>query len=197
MKISRMIVAFVCFVGLTQLVWSQSGRVAAAGNHQQGIPGFLDPQTGMFSTKLQSPGGSVDDTSSAAAVVYWGTYVVTLTISISSTLPSGSIVTCSASLAVSDFGSGGSEGTYYEDGSALATGTGSTRTCKVTIPYSWLVLNGPTDMVSISYDVSALTTYTVGTVTKDASFRDASRSVGTFSMPAVGAITNLSYAPRL
>jgi hypothetical protein len=196
MKISRMIVALVCFVGLTQLVWSQNGKVAAVGNQSHGIPGFLDPQTGTFSTRVQSASESADG-EPVTAVTYWGTYVATFTISISSTFPTGTVFDCSTSLSTGDFGSNGSEGSYSEEGSAIATGSGSTRTCKVVIPYSWLLLNGPTDTVNISYSVSAISTGTVGTVTTAVALRTASRSVGSSAMPAVGAITNLTYAPRL
>jgi hypothetical protein len=84
-----------------------------------------------------------------AAAVFGGTITITLTITVKSVGITN--VNCSAETSVLDSPSTG--GSFWsESDSAPATGT-TTRTCKLTIPYSWSLLTGATDTMSTSYNV--------------------------------------------
>ena len=60
MRIAKLMLVCVCLAGLTQLVWSQSSSVLKT--HERGIPGFLDPKTGMFTARVQSQEPTADVT---------------------------------------------------------------------------------------------------------------------------------------
>jgi hypothetical protein len=78
---------------------------------------------------------------------------------------------------------------FDESNTVAATGTGSTRTCKLTIPYAWSLTTQSTDNMSTTYSVSA-TTGTSGLPQ-----RTATRSpLDTRKVPANGATTALTAA---
>jgi hypothetical protein len=73
-----------------------------------------------------------------------------------------------------------------------ATGTGTTRTCKLSIPYAWSLTTPSTDSMHTSYSVLG------STGTTGLPQRSASRSpLDTRKVPANGAITALTAAVTL
>ena len=85
-----------------------------------------------------------------AVATYTGTFVLNFTISIKSSIPASYPIQCSASFMPTDIGSG-----YFfnEEKTVLAIHSGSTGSCSITVPYSW-VLSSSTAPVSTTYTVS-------------------------------------------
>jgi hypothetical protein len=101
MRIAKLMLVCVCLAGLTQLVWSQSSSVLKT--HERGIPGFLDPKTGMFTARVQSQEPTADVTPSAVTTIdYTGTWTFIIHITVSSVIPSTAVITCEANLSVTD-----------------------------------------------------------------------------------------------
>lgn len=159
-------------------VWGQGANMPA----KPGILGYLDPHTGAF---RPVPAAAQDDTEPPAATTFTGTITVTITITVKST--SVSTFTCTAGVSVLD---GTTSPVFFDESNTVAaTGTGSTRTCKLTIPYAWSLTTQSTDNMSTTYTVSA-TTGTSGLPQ-----RTATRSpLDTRKVPASGATTALTAA---
>jgi hypothetical protein len=197
MRMSKLILVCVCLAGVTQLVWSQNGSLNAAPvGRAHGIPGYLDPRTGTFSTKVQADAQSSEnpELTPAVATEVFGVWYIQLTISLYTTPASGDIVVCGANLDVGDtypaFG-------YEEEGATQATVSGSTATCTVTIPYLWYLATPKTDMVTVTYDVSLYHAYTVGTATQANISRTTSHTIGSYAVPGDGVHTTTAASPRI
>jgi hypothetical protein len=197
MRMLKMIFVLVCVVGLTQLIWSQNGSSASErterDTHARGIPGYLDPRTGTFTTKAQSVPGNQEGALDPTLTNYYGTYVITLTITISSNISTSDVIVCTASLSTDDPGGG----LFSEDAAAVASRSGNTATCKVVIPYSWFLTTPGTDLVSIDYGADSFHLFTVGSVNQVNTIRGTHRFLGSFPVQPIGSIINLSYPARL
>jgi hypothetical protein len=144
MKITKLLSICVCCVLVAPAIWGQ----AANGPSKPEILGYLDPHTGAFRPVPQASEDIVD----ATFTTFTGTITVTLTITVKSTgLTSFS---CTADVGVLDQISS-TPRDYTESGTAAATGTGTTRTCKVTIPYAWALGTQASDTMTTSYTVFA------------------------------------------
>lgn len=84
---------------------------------------------------------------SAATTPTTGTYTIHFTITIASDIPTADAISCNSELEVT----GDGVGTIVESAGALATRSGSTATCTVTIPYSWTLETPATDKLLVSY----------------------------------------------
>src|SRR5208282_2759124 len=82
-----------------------------------------------------------------------GVYSLTFNLTIASTLPAGSTITCKAQIVPSQAVIGPIQQTPVpmEMAAGVATVTGSTATCTVEIPFSWTV-NSARNGVSLSYE---------------------------------------------
>jgi hypothetical protein len=113
---------------------------------------LLAPLAALAATPLRHGGSS-----SSSAVS--GVYSVTFNLTIASTLPTGSTITCRAQIAPNQSGSysfGQSSATLVETATGIATVSGSTATCTVEIPFAWTV-SSTRNGVLLSYEVDALT----------------------------------------
>ena len=86
----------------------------------------------------------------APAVTVAGTVNVTITITVRTT--SLTNFTCSIAVSVLETSTTGVL-TFEESNTVAATGTGSTRTCKLSIPYSWSLATPTADTMMTSYTV--------------------------------------------
>jgi hypothetical protein len=165
---------------LCWLIAAASAALGQATNSQAkpGILGYLDPHTGAFrpfTPEVQ------DDAEATAPLTVTGTVSVTITITVKTTGLTN--FTCSIDVLTSDIGTGTS---FVETNTVAATGSGSTRTCKLSIPYSWSLASQPTDTMT--------TTYTVLSGT-NALGRLSSRSpLDTRKVPSNGGTTTLTAA---
>lgn len=178
MKITRLLLIGMCCVVVVPAVWAQTANRPS----KAGILGYLDPHTGAF---RPVPLATEDDVEPAALTTFTGTITVTLNITVKSTGLSNFL--CTADVFVLDALTT-TPRDYVETVGAVASGSGTTRTCKLTLPYAWGLLTQSSDSMTTSYFVTATGT-TVGT----------ERSSGlspldTRKVPASGATTALTAA---
>jgi hypothetical protein len=124
------------------------------------------------------------------AQAYYGRLNFAITITLSTAVPSGDSVLCSADASVSD----PTNSTNSEHFEALATVSGSTATCNLTIPYEWLLSTPGSDSISATYGVSIVSTTsaTVGFA------RSGTHGLPTVTgVPVSGSVTSYTAQTRL
>ena len=141
MRIANVLLIGLCCLAVAP-AWAQTANNAA----KTGVLGFFDPQTGAF-RPAQTVG---EDVEPAAVATFGGTINVTLTITVKTVGITN--VTCSAQVNALDGTT--SFTSYFETDTVAATGTGATRSCKLSIPYSWSLASQATDFMSTSYSVT-------------------------------------------
>jgi hypothetical protein len=166
------------YLGLTSVALGQKPKQA---HPTPGILGYFDPQTGTFKPLIEP-----EDLANPAVIApTTGKFVFDLTIKIASAGLTTATVSCGATVIIG--GTTPSDG-YEEDVTGVAsTGSGASRSCSVTIPYSWLLSSPATDAISIVYYVIAINDTTFAE-------RDSSHTVGTIKVPATGATTTETFA---
>ena len=122
-------------------VWGQTEN----GPAKPGILGFLDPRTGAF---RPVPAGAEE--SPDALTTFTGTITVTLTITLKTTTLTN--ITCLEEVSVVDAATT-SPRFLAESDTVVATGTGTTRTCKLSIPYAWALATQSSDNMNTSHSV--------------------------------------------
>jgi hypothetical protein len=178
MRITKLLLICMCCVMVAPTVWAQT----ATSQAKPGILGYLDPHTGAFRPVPAAAEESVD---APAAAVFTGTITLTITVTLKTTGLTN--ITCSEEVSVTD-------GTSFfaESNSVAGTGTGTTRTCKLSIPYSWGLTSQASDNMTTSYVVVGATG-TTGLPTRSSTHAP----VDTRKVPANGAITALTAAVTL
>lgn len=146
-RISGMILVGICFALLTQPAWGQ------LRTQNQALPGHF------HNGAVKPTPNAIDDNpdvGQAALTTFGGTFVFKITITVKSTLGTDTIA-CSAGLDVIDQNPTTFvvTGTWEEGAAVAAVRSGGTATCTVTIPYSWSLANGSTDMVNLDYEIAA------------------------------------------
>jgi hypothetical protein len=180
MRITKLLLICMCCVMVAPTVWAQT----ATSQAKPGILGYLDPHTGAF---RPVPAAAEETTEAPAAPTVTGTVTVTLTITLKTTGLTN--ITCSEELSVADTSSFSS---FAESNSVAATGTGTTRTCKLSIPYSWGLTTASNDSMTTSYAVVGFTG-TTGLPQRSSSHFP----LDTRKVPANGAITALTASVTL
>lgn len=181
MRIAKQLLLYACCLGIAApAAWGQAANSQATS----GILGYLDPHTGAF--RPIAPAVE-DDALSPAATVVGGTITLTITITVKTTTLTN--FTCSAAVSVLDNLATGSPTTFSESNTVAATGTGTTRTCKLSIPYSWSLATATTDTMATNYTVLGSTGATG--LPQRTSLRS---PVDSRKVPANGAITALTAA---
>ena len=144
MRISKLLLTCMCWLLGGAAVWGQ----AANGRDKPGILGHYDPQTRVFRPLPQARDGAAEP---PALTTVTGTITVTFTITIKSTgiaNPGCVVIT-----GTDDGATTGNPRSFSEFGIVAATGSGSTRTCTVSIPYSWGLATQSTDMMRTGYEI--------------------------------------------
>jgi hypothetical protein len=178
MRTSKVLLICLCCLIGAPAVWGQAANPQA--NH--GILGYLDPQTGAF-RMLPAVDNSVEP---PALTTFTGTINLTITVTVKTTGITNVICTMGVSVADSSFAR-----SFIESDTVAATGTGTTRTCKLSIPYSWALATQSTDTMTTDYAVTGAAS-TTGTTPP---IRSTSlSSYDTRKVPASGAITTLTAA---
>lgn len=184
MRIKKLLLICMCCLIAAPAVWGQAANRPA----KPGILGYFDPQTGAF--RPVQPAAEEDaDLAAATATTFTGTITVTLTI----TLKTAGLttITCEADVLAEDALTT-IPITLDESNVVVATGTGTTRTCKLTIPYAWSLTTQPSDSMMTSYSVFG------GAGTTGLPQRRSSRNtLDTRKVPANGAMTMLTAAVTL
>lgn len=180
MKTRNLLLICVCCLFIAPVVFGQAANSPA----KAGILGYLDPTTGAF---RRLPQVADDDTVPPPLTTYGGTITVTLTITVKSTALT--TFSCTAEVSVEDEITTTPRG-YEESGNSAATGSGSTRTCVVTIPYSWSLGTQSSDSMVISY-------VAFGSNTTGGQRVSGLSPLETVKVPANGATTALTAAVTL
>jgi hypothetical protein len=184
MRITKLLLICICCLLAVSTVWGQSANSQA----KPGILGYLDPHTGAF--RPVAPPSEDAAIEPPALTTFTGTITVTITV----TLKTAGLtnVVCSADTSVTDAITT-SPRIFAEQDTMLATGTGSTRTCKLSIPYSWALASQATDSISTSYTVTGS-----GSTTTAPPIRSSSLDpMDTRKVPANGATTALTASVTL
>jgi hypothetical protein len=145
MRMSKVIfVTLFCLVGLTPLVWSQSQDQplanGAAVRQNHGVPGFLDPQTGTFTTHLQTASPTVQ-LPNTTRVIFRLIFPISININ---DQPAGNSVACDVDIFTSD-------NSYSDSGSVVGNASG----CTVTILAQWDLATPNTDTIFVSFGISS------------------------------------------
>ena len=178
MRITKLLLICLCCVMVAPAVWGQTEN----GPAKPGILGFLDPHTGAF---RPVPTGADEGPDAYALTTFTGTITVTLTITLKTTGLTN--ITCSEEVTVLD-AAATSPRFFAETDSVTATGSGATRTCKLSIPYAWALATQSSDSMSTTYDV-------LGSGATVPPQRTSLLSpLDTRKVPANGTITNLTAA---
>lgn len=183
MRITKLLLICLCCVMMAPAVWSQTAGDAA----KPGILGYLDPRTGAF---RPVPGVAEEDSDLAAAAT---TFTGTITVAVTITLKTAGLtkITCSEEVSVIDAITTSAR-VFSESDTVAATGTGTTRTCKLAIPYSWGLATQASDSMSTSLVVSG-TAGTTGVPARTSSVSP----LDTRKVPANGVVTALTAAVTL
>jgi hypothetical protein len=181
MRITKLLLICVCCVMVAPAGWGQT----AHGPAKPGILGYLDPQTGAF---RPVPSATEEGPDAYALTTFTGTITVTITITLKTTGLTN--ITCSEEVSVLD--SVATSARFFgESNSVAATGTGATRTCKLSIPYAWALATQSSDSMSTAYAVIGITGTGLPQRTSSLSPLD------TRKVPANGTTTALTAAVTL
>jgi hypothetical protein len=183
MRTTKLLLICIFCVMVAQAVWGQTVNSQA----QPGILGYLDPHTGAF--RPVAPAAEADADLVPALTTFTGTINVTLTITLKTTGLTN--ISCTEGVSVLDAITTGAR-ILAESNSVLATGTGTTRTCKLSIPYSWGLSTQSSDNMTTTYTVVG-TTGTAGVPLRSSTLSP----LDTRKVPANGTITALTAAVTL
>jgi hypothetical protein len=181
MRITKLLLICMCCVMVAPTVWAQTANSQA----KPGILGYLDPHTGAF---RPVPAVAEESPDAPAATTFTGTISVTITITLKTTGLTN--IVCSQEVIVVDGGTAPS--IFSESNSVAATGSGTTRTCKLSIPYSWSLTTQSSDNMTTSYVVVG-TTGTTGLPSRSSTHSP----LDTRKVPVNGATTTLTAAVTL
>jgi hypothetical protein len=157
-------------LSLSSAACAQSDETAVS---QSPLHGHRDPKTGVF-----HPDNAVVPEPAAVSPIT-GTFSVTLHITLKTAVPSGDKVGCSADVLADDTTTSG-DTSYTEEVSALATVSGSTATCVMTIPFSWLFPSGTVhEILTGSYSAMIFNPSTAATFLTRSSGSDFVDAAGT------------------
>jgi hypothetical protein len=191
MNCSKMMLLCICFVAFTPLLWSQNANHPMGHSRTAGVLGYLDPQTGAFRPVQRHPVS--EDAIAEGTVTITGTFVFNFSITLDTPVPSGDIVACYASADTYD---DIRETGLDESASVQASVKGSTASCKVTIPYSWLMASPSSDTIELGYTIVIVNPS--ATLGLEAATRDSSHSINpAFPVPASGTTTTVSISATI
>jgi hypothetical protein len=136
---------------------------------------------------LKAPDVGPDNLPPAASFIT-GKFVFTITIHVNPGVPTTSKIYCSASATTSEASS-----FFFDDGAALATRTGGTATCSMTLFYGWFLATSASDKVAIGVSVTSA----IGTLgTPPYETLESSQSL-LMAVPASGATTPVSVTTAI
>jgi hypothetical protein len=184
MNITKLLLICMCCVIAVSSVWSQTANTSA----NSGVLGYWDPHTGAFRPVTTAVEEGFPD--AASLMTFGGT--ITLTITITLKTSSLTTITCSEQVSVVDAATTGTPRVFSESNTVAATGTGTTRTCKLSIPYSWGLATQSSDNMTTSYSVFGATG-TTGLPQRTSLLNP----LDTRKVPANGAITALTASVTL
>jgi len=173
MRISKLVFVCVCLIGLTQIGWSQNQPLS---KQTRGIPGFLDPRSGTFTTRAQSAGTNSEGAEPALTTILAR---LIFNFTILNDQPANATTSCTVTLSTLD----DSSGLFYDE-SATAIATENGTACKVTILFSWALASPTTDTISVDYHIASYQAITVGGTSTPEALRTADHSIANIPVPS-------------
>ena len=193
MLVPKTLFVCICVVGVALIGWGQHRTDAIPANGNHGIPGFLDPQHGTFTTRVQSPSTEGEPTPTVTEVA--GTFNINLSITVSSPFPSGAVIACFGSVSVYNDSNSSVEEDAQAVGSAPKSGSS---TCNLSMPYAWFLSSASTDTLYYSYRAEIVQNIPIGSAPNVTYSRYSYVSPnGGMPVPANGAITTIAAVMRL
>jgi len=183
MRITKLFLICICCLMAVSVVSGQSANSQA----KPGILGYLDPHTGAF-RPIAPPVDEAAVIEPPAITVFGGTINVTITVTVKSVGMTN--VICSIGTSVNDNVTTITPRFFDESDSVVATGTGATRTCKLSIPYSWGLATQASDSMTTTYSVVGAASATGALPTRSSGLSP----LDTRKVPANGTITTLTAA---
>ena len=155
---------------------------------QTPVLGYVDPATGKF--HLATPESTPDADIAATVAPTTGKLVFSFIIRIASSVPSSDAIVCVAdSTALERPTATNPRAVYLEEASAVGSRSGSTATCTVSIPYSWLLATPASDTLTLHYAVGAGTSTAVAINVA----RKSAHQLPVTKVPATGATTTATF----
>jgi hypothetical protein len=161
--------ANIILAGITAFAGSLFPFTSQAGDAAQGLPGFLNPSTGVFTSRPVL-------TPAAAAISATATITISFTVKINTAIPIAQTITCSGT--ISSFDSSFSNSAFGQSNVVKSSATAGT--CTITIPYIWQIA-AATTMMNVSASIATSNGFSVGSVS-----RNASATVAPFAVPVKG-----------
>ena len=181
--------ALVLIAGSSHLLFGQAAN--KSGN--AGILGYLDATTGAFRPIAQK----ALQTTAANVAPTTGTFVVNFAITIQSSFPANTTITCSVTANADNVSTNpvGSS-VFIEQASTTAAISGASASCSVTIPYSWTLATPASDHVGLGYTITA-STPAAAPIVALTTLRYSSQEIATIPVPASGTTTTQSVAATI
>jgi hypothetical protein len=127
-----------------------------------GIPGYLDPRTGNFTTKAENSGANAqansEESLSGTPILFRENFIFSIS---AQDVPASAVIFCYASIYTND-----TNGSFYETNTVVATRSGSSASCTVPILAKWTLVNPTTDMISASFEAYSEQAVPVGSTTE-------------------------------
>lgn len=179
--------------GLAVSAFAQSDLPKLPAPHRK-VFGYQDVKTGVF-----HPMNKIEPDVTTAPTT--GTIELTITVTLKTTVPTGGSVYCSTELdATSQDDATFSIVDYIETSFSVAKVTGTTATCTVTTPYSWIIPKASatqTNALTGVYTVGILPPATTTSVIEEEDYRTSTGPFGGTTIPATGAITKYTLSATL
>jgi hypothetical protein len=147
MKLTQAFLVCLCVLGATDLAWSQVKEPAG-----RPIPGYLDPATGKFTTRIAHAATAQPDPAagvSSTSVFFREDFQIY----IANYDQKGTSAICSVDMTSYD----DAGGTYDEVSSVFATAVGSGFSCDVPVLTLWTLQTPTTDMITATVTVTVYT----------------------------------------
>ncbi len=171
-------------LGITMAAFAQQSPA------KPGVPGYYNPKTHTFTARVTR---ETSPEPAATSKTYTGTIKFTIDTTLKTPVAAGQELLCSASADVEDAASGAF---YEENASEPAVVSGSTATCIVNLPYSWLLEDGAADPVQVSYELIILPSSSSSAT--QYSSRDHSATLPSLAaVPGIGATTTISIGATI
>lgn len=179
MRLPKTFFVCLCVIGVTQMVWGQH-RAGALPEHQ-------------VHARVQSSASQGEITPAVTEVA--GKFNINLTITVSSSFPSGAVIMCYGRVYVEG------DSNSYPSESVEAVGStpvNGTSTCNMTMPYAWFLATASTDQLYYYYGAYLEQNVPVGSAPNIVYLRETYADPGTsIAVPANGAITTFLETMRL
>ena len=155
MKISRLLLICASCLVTVPAVWAQAANGETGSGSTRsvqtgpGILGHFNPRTRTFHALAQAGG---DTAELPPLTTFTGTIKLTITVTVKTAGITN--VNCFAFVSVQDNPSSFTASRLFGEADVVAaTGTGTTRTCTLSVPYSWNLATPSSDMMVTGYEV--------------------------------------------